>query len=229
MGRFLFTVLAAFLCSTIGCKSSTTSTTYFAVVDLDDSNAEMEYYRVKVKAKARNSQTLYQAGMYDAAALHDLYGSMSTPNQLMKANDSEETTSNSELVQNDFLDKRFTVIFGANADAIVRQMQLASENTTMGNSFGRLLEASVSGDLFSGNLKANTALAKVGDQNTKITAVLSLLAEDLAGAANEASAKQVLAKHATEVAKILNVPAEFDANNPDAAITLLTSVRDSIK
>jgi hypothetical protein len=197
---------------------------YFATVDLDGGleGYELDYYRVTVNARGANSKTLYQAGYFDAATLHDLYGTMPTALGLM-ANDTSATSTTTAL------DQRFTVIYGANADAIVRQMNLASENATLGTAFGRLLATSAVGDLYEDRVRATLQTDAAKKQNLAVAAVLEETANAVEAAADAEAVRTAIVKGANSISIAIGKPQKFDESKPDEAIKVIAAFRDGLK
>jgi|GEM_PF-7014738 len=123
---------------------------HFAAVDLDAEKPMLEFYRVTIKGDAGNSKADLQTGYYDAKALHQLFGEVSSKaaGDKVKTNTSSGTQVGTIVLQIDPAsgeyrvvnqDERFTVVWGANADALAQQIGAFADAETSGEAIGGLI------------------------------------------------------------------------------------------
>lgn len=134
-----------------GCASRQFEQHIFAATELEGQNPVVKFYRISIKAKARNMKTSYQAGFYDADAVRSLFG------EVRKQEDESGTlqqagTLTLELEGNRWSvvnqDTLFTIVYGADATAIATQIQAFANSDANAAAFSRLLGAVIAGDAF---------------------------------------------------------------------------------
>lgn len=138
--------------SLIGCITSHYQRFYFAAADLDETYPELKFYRITIRGKARNVQADLHTGWYDVATLQDLYGQ--APQWKDRPKDrAPEGAGQYQLIYDpasqswSFVDnnKRFTVIYGADASALAGQARLFGESQQNAQGFERLFAAVAGG------------------------------------------------------------------------------------
>ena len=104
---------------------------YFAMVDLDDPNRDLSFYRVTVNAESFLTTSQYSSGFYDAEALHQLFGEVKKPEAnggkagsgTLQAGALQLMCNARGQCQVGGTNDRFTMIYGTNADAIADQIR----------------------------------------------------------------------------------------------------------
>lgn len=211
-------------CLLQGCSGPTTRY-YFATADLDDESGtpRLTYYRVTVTGHSVNVKSSFQTGFYDAEALHQLFGEVKKPESTtrpaystgsyqLKFNEASRTW---ELVNNN---ERFTLIYGANADALAQQVQLFADSDDAGKQFARLIATAAGGKAFS---DAQAAKQKADDAKkaaTKLTEDLKPIGEGLKDDAAPMEARKALLKAVQAAAKAAGSAATFTAKDEDASL-----------
>jgi len=165
---FLPTSLPLLLLS-MGC-SQQNNVRYFAVADISpstqpssdaddisetmaDPSISIKFYRVTISSGALFEQTNLQTGFYPATALHDLYGDVSQSNT---NGGSEDGSSESNTFQIAFDPgsrtysavsprSRYTIVYGANAQAISNQINAFANSAQAGQVLGDLFGAAIGG------------------------------------------------------------------------------------
>lgn len=219
-----------------GCFSRTSNEFLLATTDLNDVEHNLEFYRVTVSTKATNTRTLYQTGFYQADILHNLFGDVRDPEK--GATVSGESAATLYAVEEGMLkplmDRRFTVIYGANADAISTQIKLAAENEDTGKAFGRLLAATAVGPDLHQAIEVEKQVAAETAINAKLAAELEALATKMDAAStsptvNLAAARKEIILAAEVATKVIAKPQNFDEGAPDDALKAIAGFRDTLK
>jgi len=131
------------------CVTSTRARHYFAAADVDDGRPVLKFYRITIRARSVNINSTYNAGFYDADGLRALFGEP-TADGATKAGSPGyyrlvPTESGAFAVEQPSL---FAVMYGADAQAIARQVEDFANSKETGDQMARLLGAAVAGDLY---------------------------------------------------------------------------------
>ncbi|HYO09674.1 MAG TPA: hypothetical protein VER17_11940 [Tepidisphaeraceae bacterium] len=159
-----------------GCGTKANMRYYFAAADLDDPDEKprVTFYRVTVEGESVNVRSQFQAGFYPANALHDLFGEVKKPDPpTATAGGAGEGASTARSVgsyqlrynpasgqwevMND--EERFTVLYGANADAMAEQVRLFAESDETGKGVARLIAAAAGATVFQASEQQRQRLA----------------------------------------------------------------------
>ncbi len=227
LGGLASAALAGLLC--VGCVSGQSTRYYFAAADLDHDNSDLKFYRVTVKGCSVNTKSNMQTGWYDAEALHDLFGQVGAPTKTENLG-SCVMTYNGDKGEWEIQEgqKRFTVIYGANADAMADQVKLFAESNEAGAAFGSLLAASVGGRQFD---EAVDSEKSASDAKVRAAATAKQL-KDLSGKLDDKDltpekVRLILLQAAQAGAAALGSTATFDSSSADAGFTQAQATYDA--
>jgi hypothetical protein len=210
---------------------------YFAVVDLDDPDSELTFYRVTINANSFLTTSQYNAGFYDADALHQLFGEVRKPDSTgTKSEDGKPAPAAAgagtlpagtlQLKCNargkcevGGANDRFTVIYGANADAIADQIRVFGENENTGKQIASLLAASVAADTFERTVAAEQNTEQVKTNATALAKQLKSLAEEIGSAKARETVRATLLRAAQQASQKAGSSAVFDTKDIDKGFT----------
>ena len=136
---YVFTLL-------VGCNS-VKEVHYFAAANFDAEQPELTFYRISINARSNNAKTTYQAGFHDAKSLHNLFGQVKSKDDESEVKESQRVSGSyrlridpvsgrTEVIDND---DRFTVMYGADTDAMSQQLQLFADSEIAGKEIARLM------------------------------------------------------------------------------------------
>lgn len=153
----LTTVLATSVAWLSGCTRST-MTRMFAAANLDKGKQQLRFYRVTVDGHSSNSEAKLQAGFYDAGALHGLFGEAAASNEPSTPSSPASVTLTFDPVTGQMQkvdnDRRFTILWGTNADAIANQLSVFASSAAQGDSLARLMAAAAGQEEYAARLTA---------------------------------------------------------------------------
>jgi hypothetical protein len=238
-----------------------TSRHYFAVTDLDGPERGVTFYRVSVTARSFLTTSQYNAGFYDANALHQLFGEVKAPAPPAAATEAKKTESSAPAppappappaaptntttvtgtassasslqagtvqVECDLRTRcrvtggandRFTVIYGANADALADQVRAFADSDNTGKQIASLLAASASADVFERTTAADQATEQARQNATGLAKDLKTLADQIANATSADEARKLLLRAAQLAAQRAGSSTLFDTTDPDRGFT----------
>lgn len=218
----------------LGCQTSQSTRYYFAAASMDDANPTVKFYRVTVSGCSFNSRAEMQTGWYDAAALHDLFGQVSGISA--EANGKRSCMMEYDGAESAWKvvdgDKRFTVIYGANADALADQVRLFAESDAAGAAFGQLLAGALAGRNFETGAIAERNLAVARKANADIAAKLKEIAGKLDPANKDLTpekARLLLLQAAQLQAGSLGSATVFSTTSADAGFKDAQTVHDALR
>jgi hypothetical protein len=196
-----------------GCQSAQTQY-IFATADLDDHSPtpKLTFYRVKFDGSARNVKASYQAGFYDADALRQLFGEVSKPSDAAK--EVRKNPTGSYLLRYDEETKkwvvvddgqRFTIMYGANSDAMASQVQAFADSDDVGKQMGSLLAASAGAGTFQAAEQVKQKVKVETDANKALSDKLTASAAKIADTAVSDDVRKALLVSAQDAAKAANV------------------------
>ncbi len=255
-------LLLALACSS-GCYG-VSSSHYFAMADLNAPDRELTFYRITIKASSFLTTSQYNAGFYDANALHQLFGEVKSPTppapvEVPKKTDSgttgsatkgrpvptavtpsappvatpttTATTTNASSLQagtvqlecdvkgncrvNGGANDRFTVIYGANADAVADQIRAFADSDSTGKQIASLLAASVSADVFERTAAADQMTEQAKQNAAALAKDLKSLADQIAKAKSADEARKLLLRAAQLASQRAGASTVFDVTDLD--------------
>lgn len=146
---FSLAILGVAALSLCACVTSTRERHYYAAADVDDGRPVLKFYRITIKARSVNINSTYNAGFYDADGLRALFGEPTTDGATDAASPGYfrlvTTESGPIAVEQPSL---FAVMYGADAQALARQVEDFANSKETGDQMARLLGAAVAGDLY---------------------------------------------------------------------------------
>jgi hypothetical protein len=240
----------------VGCGGSAEQRYYLAAADLDDDAAypKLTFYRVTIKGDSVNTKSTFQSGLYDADALHQLFGEVKKPDQGTPAPSSSSASgaggdggaqaaaptlrAGTFLLRFDPASKRwetvddnqrFAFIYGANADAIAEQIRLFGESETTGQQMARLFAAAAAGETFVDlEQERDRAAADAKSASALAAEFDKLVAEVAAANATPADVREALLKAAQAAAKAAGSTETFDPADLDKAFEKAQLVHDTL-
>lgn len=241
----LLFILAVFL---TGCYGVSTKH-YFATVDLDDPERSLTFYRVTIDASSFLTTSEYSAGFYDVDALHQLYGEVKKPESAAVKN-GEAPKAGSSVTQppptpqagtiqlkcdargtcNEVggANDRFTVIYGANADAVAQQIKLFAENENTGKQIAALLAASTSADAFERTVAAEQATEQAKKNALALAKELTSRSEEIAKASTQDEVRKILLRAAQQASQKAGSGATFDTSDLEKGFTQAQATYDTL-
>jgi len=221
-------ICAAIIAAVLGgCVSTQRSQMYFAAVDVDDENPEVKYYRVTTQARASNKKLEYVAGFHDAKAVRQLYGKVSSDGG--EASNSvrmvvfNPNTGMYEMAN----DEVFTVMFGADASAMQKQIMAFAKSDKLGKYLGGFMSSAIAGDAYSRAASMNNATA---EGRSRVSAAVKETADGIADTATPAQAQMAVVGAmravALELARVNGVPellVPTDMDELDAFVKSMTA------
>jgi hypothetical protein len=229
-----------------GCSGVSTGH-YFAVVDLDDPNSELTFYRVNINADSFLTTSQYSSGFYDADALHQLFGEVKTQESTgtkSQNGKSAPATNGAGTLSAGTLqlmcnakgscevggaNDRFTVIYGANADAIADQIRVFAENENTGKQIASLLAASAAADTFERTVAAEQNTEQVKTSATALAKQLKSLAEDIGTAKAPEAVRGALLRAAQQASQKAGSSAVFDMKDFNKGFTQAEAVYEALQ
>lgn len=196
-----------------GCQSAKTQY-IFATADLDDrsSTPKLTFYRVKFDGEARNVKASYQAGFYDAEALRQLFGEVSKPADTTA--EVHQFPTGTYLLRYDEVTRswivvddgqRFTILYGANSDAMAAQVQAFADGSDLGKQMGALLAASASGSKFQEVEQFKQKLKVETDANKALSDKITATSGKIADTASSDEVRKAMLTSAIDAAKAAGV------------------------
>lgn len=193
-------LLLAFVTSMVltGCTSTNHQRFYFAAAEVDNpEQTALKFYRVNIKAKSANKNLKLHTGFYDANAVRQLYGNV--PNPDAKGTEFTSTSGPRQLYFNEGTgswevldDQLFTIVFGADADALAEQVQAFVNADTDGKLLGSLMAAAVNGDQIVKANVAESSLQKKQSKDKLLSEAVKGIAAGLKDNPNKAEAEKAL-------------------------------------
>jgi hypothetical protein len=130
----------------IGCTTRQENIRYFAVASLPNSATApattqlIRFYRVIVNGQSYGTNAQLQTGNYPAEALHNLFGEVKATTQ--RATDQIVVNVDADGASTVLdAESRFTVLYGANAQAVADQIKFFATTQESGNQLAALLVA----------------------------------------------------------------------------------------
>lgn len=222
------------LLATIGLLAGCTSVSmkhYFASADFDDKSGGLTFYRMKVEGSSFLVTSTFQSGFYDAEALHQLFGEVRKP-------EGAATTGSGTLqlkydpVQGTLErlgeNQRFTMIYGANADAIADQIQAFASSEVDGQRIARLLAAGLGGDLLQSSAATAQGVERTQRAAQALAAKLNEILAGLPNADTPAKVRALLLQAAQEAARRAGSGARFDTADPGKGFSQAEAAYESL-
>lgn len=185
-----------------GCTTKQAMRFHLAVANIDSPNPDLKFYRVTIQTKASNVKSDLQTGFYDANAVRQLYGNVSSNAAAFAAGSRQD---GSRVGMHQFLfnpetrqwvavpeNELFTVAYGANAKAVVDTIKAYNSADVAGQQFASVLAAAAGRDVYMAAISAEE-LRK--DERAKLSALTSQL-KDLSDNANKLEATNTTPKQA---------------------------------
>lgn len=155
----------------------------------EGAKAQLRFYRVTIKGTSWNSVSKLQTGYYDAQALHQLFGQVSSDGSGTKSKSADPgeqfeqvvlqvdpVTGRCRIVQHD---QRFSILFGNNADAVTQQIMAFGEAQDTGEKIASLAAAAVGRDDFEALYSARTDASERQAAAVRLAEELRKIAEKL--------------------------------------------------
>lgn len=217
MPRFsivVFACMATTLAIVPGCTRSK-MTRMFAAANLDKGKQELRFYRITVEGKSSNSKTNLQAGFFDAGALHGLFGEAAASDDTTKQSGPANVTLTFDpvtgRVQNVDNNRRFTILWGTNADAIAGQLSMFANSQAQGESLSRLLAAAAGQETYAALQSSKNDAERAKKAKEASASTLGKLASETEG------------KNAVESRKAILEAIEAMINDAGGSVTISTS------
>jgi hypothetical protein len=221
-----------------GCGSASTQY-YFAAADLNapGDDPELTFYRVTFDANSFLEKATLTQGFYDAEALHQLFGEVKKPSEGESAADPENAADNgTETVKSgeytlqfdpklgtwrvvDHRD-RFTIVYGANADKMAKQVQAFADSDEIGTQLGQIFKQNLKEpEKKPAGTTARKRLAAAQAGAAVAATELAAAAEGLSDASTSPETRAALVAAADAVLKSLNSrEKDLDDQDPDKAM-----------
>jgi hypothetical protein len=114
---------------------------------------------------------------------------------------------------------RFTVIYGANADAVADQIRLFADNENTGKQIAALLAASVSADVFERTAAVDQATEQAKKNAAALAKQLKSLADEIAKAGTPDQVSKILLRAAQQASQKAGSSAIFDTSDIEKGFT----------
>jgi hypothetical protein len=238
------------------------------MADLNAPERELAFYRITINASSFLTTSQYNAGFYDANALHQLFGEVKSPSPPAAVVDTKKTdtgatgsattsgtvpstpppsaptpptpamtttTTNASSLQagtvqvecdvkgnckvNGGANDRFTVIYGANADAVADQIRAFADSDSTGKQIASLLAASASADVFERTSAADQMTDQAKQNAAALAKDLKSLADQIAKATSPDAARKLLLRAVQLASQRAGSSTIFDAADPDKGFT----------
>jgi hypothetical protein len=164
-----------------GCTTQQKVRFHLAVANIDSDNPDLKFYRVTIKAKASNVKSDLQAGYYDANAVRQLYGTIST-NVATPQDGSrigthqfvfDPATKQWSAIPDDQL---FTIVYGVSAKAIAATIKAYNDSDQTGQQLASVIVAAAGRDSY---MQAIGTEQLQRDERSKLSSLTSQI-KDLA-------------------------------------------------
>jgi hypothetical protein len=200
---------------------------YFAMVDLDDPNRDLTFYRITINADSFLTTSQYSSGFYDADALHQLFGEVKRPDAAAgKAGSGTLQAGTVQLMCNargqcevGGANDRFTMIYGANADAIADQIRVFAESDNTGKGIAALLASSASADAFERITAAEQSTAQVRKNAAALATQLTSLVDGIANVKTPDALRKILLQAAQFASQKAGSSTIFNTSDLDKGFT----------
>ena len=200
---------------------------YFAMVDLDDPNRDLTFYRVTVNAESFLTTSQYSSGFYDAEALHQLFGEVKKPEAnggkagsgTLQAGALQLMCNARGQCQVAGSNDRFTMIYGANADAIADQIRVFADSDNTGKGIAALLASSASADGFERITAAEQSTAQVRKNAAALAQQLKSLVDGIANVKTPDALRKILLQAAQLASQKAGSSTIFNTSDLDKGLT----------
>lgn len=200
---------------------------YFAMADLNDPNQDLTFYRLTINADSFLTTSQYSSGFYDADALHQLFGEVKKPEPAGgKAGPGTLQAGAVQLICNakgscevGGANDRFTMIYGANADAIADQIRVFAESDNTGKGIAALIAASSAADAFERITAADQNTAQVRKNAAALATQVKSLAEGIAKADTPDAIRKILLQAAQSASQKAGSSTIFNTSDLDKGFT----------
>ncbi len=231
-GCFSLLIVTLFL---TGCYGVSTQH-YFAMADLNDPNQDLTFYRVTINAKSFLTTSQYSSGFYDADALHQLFGEVKKPEPAGgKAGFGTLQAGAVQLMCNakgncevGGANDRFTMIYGANADAIADQIRVFADSDNTGKGIAALIAASSSADAFERTTAADQNTAQVRKNAAALATQVKSLADGIAKADTPDAIRKILLQAGQFASQKAGSSTIFNTSDLDKGFTEAQATYDAL-
>jgi hypothetical protein len=114
---------------------------------------------------------------------------------------------------------RFTVIYGANADAIAEQIRLFADSDNTGKQIGSLFAASAAGDAFERTAAADQNTEQAKKNAAALAKQLKAFVDDIAKATSQDDIRRILLRATQQASQKAGSSAIFDTTDLDKGFT----------
>src|SRR5262249_50191186 len=209
---------------------------YFAMVDLDDPNRDLTFYRVTINADSFLMTSQYSSGFYDADALHQLFGEVKRTDAAvgkpgsgtLQAGTLQLMCSARGQCEVGGANDRFTMIYGANADAIADQIGVFADSDNTGKGIAALLASSASADAFERITAAEQTTAQVRKNAAALATQLKSLTDGIAKAATPDALRKILLQAAQFASQKAGSSTIFNTGDLDKGFTEAQATYDAL-
>ncbi len=186
----------------------------------------LRFFRVTVHGTSGMNRTNLQTGFYDAGALQSLFGEVSAKSQqgaTSKAKSAVSVVLEIDPLTGDMRrleeNQRFTILFGANGDALAQQISAFATSEAQGEVLARLIASAAGRDTYVELLTVQAAVENATNRNAAVKKALEAATISGEGEAEQAALSRrrqlllAVAKAINEAGVIVAMPTPIDTES----------------